>query len=134
MAEGIPHLVERLNHLFETVPQPGGGGPYTSISMVAALADRGIEVTSAQIRSMRTGRRTNPSAALLAGVADVFGVPIDYFFDEARARQVDDELAGLVALRELKAVRLRGQLDPVSLIEVVTAIAKLQAIEEGESS
>ena len=78
--------------------------------------------------------RDSPSAALLAGVADVFGVPIDYFFDEARARQVDDELAGLVALRELKAVRLRGQLDPVSLIEVVTAIAKLQAIEEGESS
>lgn len=128
MSPGLPRIREKLNHLFETVPQPSGA-PYTSAALAAELGARGIEVTAAHVRGMRTGRAENPSAVLLGGIAEVFGVPVGYFYDEDKEREVNAQLEALAALRDLKAVRLRGQLDPQSLIEVIEVVRRLQELE-----
>ena len=101
--EGIPGLAEKLNRLFLTVPAVTRTGLYSNDSAAAALAERGVTVTGTHLSHLRTGRRDNPSARLLAGLADLFGLPIDYFFDPTMAEKVNAELEALSALRDSEA-------------------------------
>ena len=109
--DGIPGLAEKLNHLFATVPAPTRSGLYSNDSAAHALEERGVTVSGVHISHLRSGRRDNPSARLLAALADLFGVPIGYFFDSAVEDEVNDELATLVALHDarVKGLMLRAQ-------------------------
>ncbi len=109
--EGIAGLAEKLNHLFLTVAAPTRRGLYSNDSAAAALAERGITVTGTHISHLRTGRRDNPSARLLAGLAELFGVPIGYFFDPTMEDKLNAELGALAALRdsEARSLMLRAQ-------------------------
>ena len=107
---GVPGLAPKLEHLFAAVPRPDGGR-YTNESAAQALGEAGIRVSSVHLSHLRSGRRNNPSARLLAGLAELFGVPIAYFFDAAIEEQVNDELSTLIALHDtrVKGLMLRAQ-------------------------
>jgi transcriptional regulator with XRE-family HTH domain len=107
---GVPGLAPKLEHLFAAVPRPDGGR-YTNESAAQALGEAGIRVSSVHLSHLRSGRRSNPSARLLAGLAELFGVPIAYFFDAAIEEQVNDELSTLIALHDtrVKGLMLRAQ-------------------------
>src|SRR3954464_13774078 len=79
---GVAGLSPKLEHLFAVVPRPDGGR-YTNETAAQALAEAGVRVSSVHLSPLRSGRRHNPSARLLAGLAELFGVPIGYFFDSA---------------------------------------------------
>lgn len=96
---GIPGLADKLNHLFATVPKPGGG-LHTNDTAAQALNDAGVSVSSVYLSHLRLGRRTNPSARLLAAIAQVFGVPIAYFFDNDLEEKVNADLATLASMRD----------------------------------
>lgn len=83
---GIPHLAEKLNDLYDI---PGPGGIRRTHQQVAdELADRfGIVVSAQHLAYLTTGKRTNPSAKLLWGLAQIFGVPMDHFFDTSPPKQ-----------------------------------------------
>ena len=70
-------LGERLEHLFVTIPSPSGGR-WTNVEMATQLGERGIETTPAYISMLRRGRRSNPSLAIVTGMAKVFAVPTAY--------------------------------------------------------
>lgn len=74
--DGIPGLAAKLNHLFATVPAPTKSGLYSNDSAAHALEQRGVTVSGVHISHLRSGRRDNPSARLLAALAELFGVPI----------------------------------------------------------
>jgi len=129
--DGIPRLGERLQHLYDVVPQ-ANGSPYSNDALVAELAELGVPVSVAQVANLRSGRQSNPSAVLLRGIAKVFGVPFDYFFDDDTEASVRSELAALVALRGLSGIRLRGDLDLAGLGEILKAVAAIQNTRSGE--
>ena len=126
---GIPDLAAKLQHLFRTIPRPDGQGWYTNEVMVQAVADQGVQLTVQHLSSLRNGRRNNPSARLLAAIAAVFGVPVDYFFDAEEERRVNEDLQTLTQLRRVGGLRLRGEIDPKGLLELLDALQQIRQME-----
>lgn len=96
---GLPGLADQLDHLFTTIPKPDGTGLWTNTTAVAAMAETGVVVTRAYMSQLRRGKRNNPTARVLKAIADLFGVPIDYFLDENVRAKVDADITVLFALR-----------------------------------
>lgn len=126
---GIPDLAGKLQRLFNSIPQPDGRGWYTNEAMAKELAEKGVPVTVQHLSSLRTGRRDNPSARLLAGIADVFGVSLSYFFNDEEERRVTQDIETLAQLRRVGGLRLRGELDPEGLLQLIAAIRQIESIE-----
>lgn len=97
---GVPHLAERLNALFERVPQPGTTRLYNNQSAAKAISATGVSLTGTHLSLLRSGKRNNPSARLLAAIADLFDVPITYFFDAELAQKIIHDLDLLAGLRD----------------------------------
>lgn len=110
MAErGLAHLAERLNFLYDYVPNPDGGR-YSNAEAATALQNNDVPTTATYISQLRSGARDNPSATIIAGLADLFGVPLTYFFDDQVASDTQNELATMVAMRDsrVRAVMARA--------------------------
>ena len=130
--EGIPGLADRLDYLFKTVINPKTSRLYSNDAVAAALAEKGISVTGTHISHLRTGRRDNPSARLLAGLAELFGVPLGYFFEPEVEEQIKEELQTLVALRDtgIRSVMLRAQgISPQSMEHLKALLDRIREIE-----
>jgi len=128
---GIPNLARKLDHLMSSVPQPDGRRPWTAEAVAAEVSKAGLSVTPTHIAHLRNGRRDNPSARLIASLAEVFGVPIAYFFDEDREQVVNDQLAAVAALRDaqVQGLMLRpggGGIDAATVLGLIEAIRKVQ--------
>jgi len=104
-SDGLPHLAARLNVLFEHVPGRGGIDLYSNERAAEDLTAAGVPVTAGYLRQLRSGKRRNPTARLLAAIADLFEVPITYFFE---AEQADRITAQLRALSQLRTAGVRG--------------------------
>ena len=130
--EGIPGLAEKLNHLFATVPAPTRSGLYSNDTAARALEERGVTVSGVHISHLRSGRRDNPSARLLAALAELFGVPIGYFFDTTMEDRINDELEALSALKDsrAKSLMLRAQgVSPASMEHLEAILERIRKIE-----
>lgn len=130
--EGIPGLAEKLNHLFLTVVAPTRTGLYSNDSAATALGERGITVTGTHLSHLRTGRRDNPSARLLVGLAELFGVPMGYFFDPTMESEINSELEALSALRDsdVRSLMLRAQgISPQSMEHLKGILERIRDIE-----
>jgi transcriptional regulator with XRE-family HTH domain len=88
----------RLNRLFETVYPPGRRA-HTSAEVVAALGARGISMSAPYLSQLRSGNRDNPSTAVMAALADFFGIDLAYFTDDEYSAKLDEELGALERLR-----------------------------------
>ena len=133
MAEdGIPGLADKLNHLFTNVPAPTRTGRYSNESAAHALAERGVTVSGVHISHLRSGRRDNPAARLLAALADLLGVPIGYFFDTAMEERINKDLDALSALKDDRAknllVRAQG-VSPENLDNLAAILERIRQIE-----
>src|SRR5699024_2039767 len=126
-------LAERLDLLFRTVPlTPDSAKLHTSTSVVEALAEQGISVTPNHIRALRTGRRNNPSFRLLAGLADIFRVPLDYFVNDTVAGELHDSLEALAVIRDtgVQQIMLRAHgVSSESLDSVLALLDQIRRIE-----
>ena len=131
MTSGVPQLRERLAFLTATVPAPAGAS-WTSEVIAAQVRTRGVEVNSQHIAHLRAGRRDNPSAVLLATIAEVFGVPVDYFFDHERARRIEQQMTSLARMRGagVQGLAARGALGDVDIIAQV--LDALELIRKGD--
>lgn len=97
---GVPGLADRLNHLFSTIPRPDGQGLWTNEQAAIELRSRGAGMSDGYISQLRNGKKNNPSARNLASIAEMFGVPVDYFFNADTAGKIDADLQLLVAVRD----------------------------------
>ena len=125
-------LAEKIDHLFRTV-HPAKGGEYTYEQVSKAIEDRGgPTISAAYVWQLRKGVRDNPTKRHLEALADFFGVPPSYFFDEDAARRVDEELELLVALRDMdvRQVALRASgLSAGSLAAIAAMIEQARQID-----
>lgn len=97
---GVPGLADRLNHLFLTIPRPNSQGLWTNEQAAAELRLHGAGMSDGYISQLRNGKKNNPSARNLASIAELFGVPVDYFFSADVAAKIDADLRLLVAVRD----------------------------------
>jgi transcriptional regulator with XRE-family HTH domain len=126
-------LADRLSHLFAVV-HPSGRGPYSDQEVAEAInAKHGKSIDRTYIWSLRTGRRDNPSMRHLEVLAEFFGVPVGYFFDDALSEEVAEEIALVAKLRDsgVQKIALRiAELDEQSreaVSEMLDMIVRLRA-------
>ncbi len=137
---GVQGLADRLNHLFSTVPRPDRKGLWTNDQASTALAAAGTYMSAAYISQMRSGKRNNPSARNLAAIAELFAVPLDYFFNPEIAAKIDADLQLLVAVRDsgVQGVALRARgLSAESLAGlagIIDQVRKLERLPERKGS
>lgn len=125
-------LARKLNRLFETI-HPAGRGPYSPEEVAKAIAGQDAGgVSPAYIYLLRKGQRDNPTKRHLELLANFFGVPPAYFFDDAASQRIEDELQVVAALRDGDIRRLAAQasgLSPTSLDGLLRMIDTLRDLE-----
>lgn len=99
---GVPKLAENLNFLFRYIPDPEGR-LYNNHRAADALRDSGYGGSAVYLSQLRSGARDNPSAMVIAGLADLFDVQTDYFFNSEVTRATQDEVLAVAALRDKTA-------------------------------
>lgn len=129
---GVPGLADRLNHLFATVPRANRQGLWTNEQASAALAAAGTYMSDGYLSQLRSGKRNNPSARNLAAIAELFAVPVDYFFNSETAAKIDADLRLLAAVRDVGvqdlALRAHG-LSPESIAGLAGIIEQVRKLE-----
>ncbi len=146
MAEaGRRTLAERLDHLFATVRRPDGQ-EYTNEYVANAVTAKGVTISQSYIWQLRKQKKDNPTLKHLQALADFFGVPPAYFFDDAVAGQIDEQIEALRAERErlseagsgtearLMAMRA-GELSPDrrrQVMELLDVVYRLEQAERGD--
>jgi len=129
-----PHdtLAQKLDRLFRTV-RPKGRGEYSPDEVSAAIASRGgPTISSSYLHMLRKGQRDNPTKKHLEALADFFGVPPAYFFDDEAAARISAELDVLMSLRdtEVRQIALRATgLSAESLATVREVIERVRQLE-----
>ncbi|WP_052589643.1 hypothetical protein [Luteipulveratus mongoliensis] len=91
---GVPRLAIKLNWLMANI-RNADGSKATSESIAAYLTERGISASTSSIGHLRTGYRSNPSWQILDGIADYFGIPGQYWSDDAVEQAVRMDVARL---------------------------------------
>lgn len=125
-------LAEKLDHLFRSV-HPGGRGEYSFDEVARALRARGGPTISATyLWQLRKGLRDNPTKKHLEALANFFGVPPAYFFDDAVAARIAAELDLLAALRDasVRQIALRAAgLSSESLGAIAEMVERVRQLE-----
>lgn len=96
---GLPDLADRLNFLFRYIPDPDGK-QMSNHQAAEFLLDDNVSVSGTYISQLRSGARQNPSAVVIGGLAKLFGVRVDYFFDDTVAETTQNEVRAVTALRD----------------------------------
>ncbi|MET8577291.1 helix-turn-helix domain-containing protein [Streptomyces sp. NPDC005012] len=125
-------LAEKIDRLFR-VMHPEGRGPYSLREVARGVEDRGGPRMSASfLHQLRTGRRDNPGIKYLKAIADFFGVPPAYFFDDDEGARVQAEVTLLESMRDnqVRSVALRAAgLSPETLRTVQAFIERARELE-----
>lgn len=103
-----PAFAARLNRLFDTI-HPPGRGPHASAELIQALDATGVSLSAAYLSQLRSGIRSNPSAATMAAIAGFFRVEPDFFTDDEYYIGLDSELSWLANARDegLRRIAIR---------------------------
>lgn len=124
-------VAEKLEHLFHAVPGPHG--EYSLEEVAAGIRGQGGPTISASyIWQLRKGVKDNPTKKHMEALAEFFGVPAAYFFDDEAAARIEAELSMLAALRDagVRRVALRASgLSPRSLAAIQSIIESARQLE-----
>ena len=121
----------RFDHLMRTIPGPSGV-LWTNLQFAEALTERGVSTSRNYVAQLRTRDTVNPSGRLLAAIADLLAIKVDYFFDDRYAQALDQDLKLLSAIRTAgtERITLRASgLSPTGMREVENIIDAVRRIE-----
>lgn len=126
-------VATRLEHLFQTV-HPKDRGPYSNPEVAEAINHKaGRQILSpTYLWQLRTGKRDDPTYSRLRALAEFFGVPAMYFYEDATAERTDDQLELLSALRDqgVRHLALRADgLSPKSLEAIIRMVESARELE-----
>lgn len=137
-------LADKLNHLFASM-RPQTGREFSNEDVARGLADQsGVTISQSYIWQLRKGKKENPTLRHLKALADFFGVPAAYFFDDEVTDRIEEQLAALAAAQakineedsqaRLMAMRA-GELSPArrrQVMELLDVVHRLEQAERGE--
>jgi transcriptional regulator with XRE-family HTH domain len=121
----------RLNRLFDTV-YPPGRGPHTSAEVIAALKAEGVTMSAPYLSQLRSGNRTNPSAATMTALANFFRIKPAYFTDDEYYEKLDKELSWLAMMRDENVRRIAmkaAELSPQAQEDLAERVEELRRAE-----
>ncbi len=96
-------FADRLSRLIATV-HPPDRKPYSYREIVQGVADlTGVTMSATHVQQLAVGARRDPKRSHIQALAQFFGVPVTYFFDDEVAGQVDQQVADVVAWRDTEA-------------------------------
>jgi transcriptional regulator with XRE-family HTH domain len=121
----------RLNRLFETV-YPPGRGQHTSAEVIAALKAEGITMSAPYLSQLRSGNRTNPSAATMAALANFFRIKPAYFTDDEYFEKLDQELTWLADMRDEGVRRIAARTVGLSAQSKEDLVARAEELRRKE--
>jgi transcriptional regulator with XRE-family HTH domain len=125
-------LAAKVDHLFRTV-RPRSGGEYSFEDVAEAIrAKGGPTISATYLWQLRKGKRDNPTKRHLEALAEFFGVPPAYFFDDTAAERVEAELGLLTALRDapVRQIALRANgLSAKSLETIAEMVDRVRELE-----
>ncbi|MGH3165448.1 MAG: helix-turn-helix domain-containing protein [Trebonia sp.] len=130
--EGL--FARRLDLLMRTV-HPAGRKPYSNAEVADALNTAAGEqvVGTTYIWQLRKGLKDNPTYKVVTGLARLFGVPPQYFFDDAETGRgaVPPEVAAALTDDRVRGITLGvSGLSEHSLAAVEQLIASVRALED----
>jgi ESX-1-secreted protein regulator len=117
-------FAERLAHLIATV-HPPDRKPYSYREIASGVAEQtGVTMSATHVQQLAVGARKDPKRSHIQALAQFFGVPVTYFFDDDVAGQVDRQVEDVVAWRDSEARNLaqRAMLLSPRDRETVTAL------------
>jgi transcriptional regulator with XRE-family HTH domain len=112
-AERKQSFADKLAYLIATV-HPPDRGPYSYREIAAGIEDHEGAMTAAFIQQLSTGKQPYPRMHHLAALASFFGVPTAYFFDEDVAREVNDEIKGVIDWRNTEGGEIAQRISMLS--------------------
>lgn len=128
-------LAGKLNHLIETLYPDKRSRPGFA-KLAAQIGDQtGETISSTYLWELATGRKRNLTQGTLATLAEFFGVPADYFLDDAVTARVDSQLQLALALRnqKVRSIALRAEgLSDDTLNSILTMLNQARKIERLE--
>jgi transcriptional regulator with XRE-family HTH domain len=99
-------FAERLGHLIATV-HPPDRKPYSYREIASGVAEQtGVTMSATHVQQLVVGARKDPKRSHIQALAQFFGVPVTYFFDDDVAGQVDRQVEDVVAWRDSEARNL----------------------------
>lgn len=117
-------FAERLAHLIATV-HPPDRKQYSYREIAHGVAEQtGVTMSATHVQQLVVGARKDPKRSHIQALAQFFGVPVTYFFDDEVAGQVDQQVEDVVAWRDGEARKMAQramQLSPRDR-ETVTAL------------
>lgn len=133
-----PHtLAGKIDALFRVVRRPNRD-PYSHEEVAKACREAtGESFSATYLWQLRTGRRDNPTKRHLEALAQFFEVPVAYFFDNAQASAIAEELELLGALRDasVRSMALRAvNLSPEAVGTISDMIDVIARREQGGGS
>jgi transcriptional regulator with XRE-family HTH domain len=155
MSESDPdRLADKLNRLFATVPaasndHPGRRREYSNEHVASEIGRlSGVSISQSYIWQLRKGKKDNPTLRHLQALAEFFGVPVAYFFDDEVTSRVDAQLETLAAERsrrelneghdQVAVMAMRaGELSPErrqQVMDLLDVVYRLEQAERGARS
>ncbi|WP_407659650.1 XRE family transcriptional regulator [Kineococcus indalonis] len=128
-------LAAKVDHLFRTVRPAKGEYSYEHVA-TSIKETGGPTISAAYLWMLRNGKRDNPTMRHLEALASFFGVPPGYFFDDALAARVDEQLALLASLRDVDVRRVALRASGLSseslatIAEMIERVRKLEGLPE----
>jgi transcriptional regulator with XRE-family HTH domain len=123
-------FAERLAHLIATV-HPPDRKPYSYREIAHGVADQtGVTMSATHVQQLAVGARKDPKRSHIQALAQFFGVPVTYFFDDEVAGQVDRQVE---AWRDSEARNLAQramQLSPRDRETVTALLDQLAGYDE----
>lgn len=130
--QGRQSFAGKLAYLIETV-HPPDRGPYSYREIAAGIAHHPGAMTAAHINQLTSGKQPHPRIHYVEALASFFGVPVTYFFDNAAAAQITDQITQLSAWRDQEARHIAErvvELNPRDRNTITNLIDTLRAYDE----
>ncbi|GLZ28569.1 hypothetical protein Lesp02_07590 [Lentzea sp. NBRC 105346] len=125
-------LARKINHLIETLyPDKRTRPGYAKLAQ-EIREKTGSSVSNTYLWELATGKKRNLTQSTLATLAEFFGVPSEYFLDDAVAARVNTQLELAVALRnqKVRSIALRAEgLSDTTLDSILTMLSQARRIE-----
>jgi transcriptional regulator with XRE-family HTH domain len=126
-------LAAKLDRLFTTMrPSPDREYTHDEVAQAISSTAEGPSISATYVWQLRTGRRDNPTKRHLEALAAFFGVQPAYFFDDARAGEIERQLALVAAMRDagVRSVALRASgLSQQSIDALLLMVERVRVLE-----
>ncbi len=126
-------FADRLSRLIATV-HPPDRKPYSYREIAQGVEElTGVSMSATHVQQLAVGARRDPKRSHIQALAQFFGVPVTYFFDDDVADQVDQQVSDVVAWRdtEARAMAQRAmQLSPRDRETVSALMDQLNSYDE----